>query len=102
MAFDFDFASLIFSQETRRLRIETNLDDGHLLLRRLHCVEGVSQLFRLDLDLLSPNGEIKPQDIVGDKVGVIVQPDNEPKRFFLWLCEKLSIRGTGETRALCL
>lgn len=82
MAIDFDFASLIFSQETRHLRIKTNLDDAQLLLRRLQCVEGVSQLFRLDLDLLSPNGEIKPHDIVGDKVGIIVQPEGESKRFF--------------------
>lgn len=82
MAIDFDLSSLLFSQETRHLRIESSLEDGPLLLRRLHCVEGISQLFQLDLDLLSPNGEIKPQDIVGDKVGIIVQPEGEPERFF--------------------
>ena len=81
MAIDFNFFNA-FTQETRHLRIQTSLGDNQLLLRRFHCVEGISRLCQFDLDLLSPSGEIKPQDIVGDKVSITVQPENEPERFF--------------------
>lgn len=81
MAIDFTPASE-FTQETRHLRIHTGLEDDLLLLRRFHCVEGISRLFHFDLDLLSPSGEIKPEDIVGDNVSITIHPENEPQRFF--------------------
>src|SRR5690606_15682519 len=81
VAIDFNFTNA-FTQEARHLRIQTGLADDLLLLRRFHCVEGISRLFQFELDLLSPSGDIKPQDIVGDNVSITVQPENEPPRFF--------------------
>ena len=81
MSIDFSFAN-IFTQDTHHLRIRSSLGEGQLLLRRFNCMEGLSRLFQVELDLLSPNGEIKPHDIVGDSISITIQPDNKPKRFF--------------------
>lgn len=81
VAIDFSFAN-IFTQDAHHLRIQSSLGDNQFLLRRFNCVEGLSRLFQVELDLLSPNGEIRPQDIVGEALGVIIQPEGKPKRFF--------------------
>lgn len=69
-----------YTQENRRLRIETGLGEDELLLRRFHGVEGISQLFHFDLDLLSHNGTISPQDIVGENVAIIIESDDDKPR----------------------
>jgi type VI secretion system secreted protein VgrG len=71
-----------FIQGTRHLRVQTGLGDDVLLLRRFSGVEGMSRLFHFDLDLLSHNGSINPQDIVGDNISICIQPEGEPQRFF--------------------
>ncbi|WP_187409785.1 type VI secretion system tip protein VgrG [Saccharophagus sp. K07] len=81
MAIDFTPAKF-FTQETRHLRVQSNLGTNALLLRRFSGVEGISRLFHLELDLLSHNGAIKPQDIVGDKIGITIEPEGESKRVF--------------------
>lgn len=81
MAIDF-IPSGEFTQETRHLKIQTGLADDLLLLRRFQGTEGISQLFQFELDLLSHNGQINPQDIVGDNVSISIAPEGEEQRFF--------------------
>lgn len=66
-----------FTQENRRLRIETGLGKDELLLSRFHGVEGISQLFQFELDLLSHQATISPQDIVGENVAIILESDDD-------------------------
>ncbi len=81
MAIDFNLGK-VFTQETRHLRIQTGLDEDLLLLRRFQGVEGISRLFHFELDLLSHDGQIKPQDIVGDNVSITIEPQGEGPRAF--------------------
>lgn len=81
MAIDFNLGK-VFTQETRHLRIHTGLDEDLLLLRRFQGVEGISRLFQFELDLLSHDGQIKPQDIVGDNVSITIEPEGEGPRSF--------------------
>lgn len=71
-----------FTQETRHLKIQTGLAADVLLLRRFQGTEGISRLFQFELDLLSHNGQINPQDIVGDNVTITLAPEGEAPRFF--------------------
>lgn len=98
MAIDFTPANP-FTQETRHLRIQTGLDEDLLLLRRFSGVEGFSRLFHFDLDLLSPSGTIKPQDIVGDNVSITIEPENQEPRFFNGFVKSFQYTGL-ETRGL--
>lgn len=71
-----------YTQEARRLQVFTGLGDDELLLRRLNGVEGISRLFRFELDLLSHNGNIDPTKIVGENVGIALSSDDENVRLF--------------------
>lgn len=66
-----------FTQENRRLRVETGLGEDELLLRQFHGTEGISRLFQFELDLLSHNGGIAPEDIVGENIAIILQSDDD-------------------------
>lgn len=81
MAIDFTPSSL-FTQESRHLRVQSGLGNDVLLLRRFGGVEGLSRLFHFELDLLSHNGAIKPQDIVGDNISICIEPEGQSQRFF--------------------
>ena len=56
------------TQETHRISISTPLGKDVLLLRGFSGSEAISQLFHLDLDLLSENDSIKFPDVVGTNV----------------------------------
>lgn len=81
-----------FTQETRHLKIQTGLADDLLLLRRFQGTEGISQLFQFELDLLSHNGQINPQDIVGDNVSISIAPEGEEPRFSTALLKHFNTR----------
>jgi type VI secretion system secreted protein VgrG len=73
----------MFIQENRLLSIETPLGPNKLLMRALTGHEGISQLFQFQLDLLSEDGNINFDQIVGQNVNVDIKlADNETKRYF--------------------
>src|SRR5579864_7397525 len=66
-------ATVGFTQTDRALRIDTPLGPDTLLLRSFSGQEGVSQLFRFQLELLSEDDAISFDDIVGKNVTVHIQ-----------------------------
>jgi type VI secretion system secreted protein VgrG len=62
-----------YTQAGRALRIATPLGDDTLLLRSITGSEGLSQLFRFQLDLLSEDDSIALPDLVGKPVSVYLQ-----------------------------
>jgi type VI secretion system secreted protein VgrG len=59
---------MAIAQVHRRIAISTPLGKDVLLLRGFTGSEAISQLFHFDLDLLSENGSIALQDLVGKSV----------------------------------
>ncbi len=65
-----------FTQEGGLFKIDTPLGTDVLLLRGFHGSEGISRLFRFQLDLLSENSSIAFSDIIGKNVTIsLLQPD---------------------------
>ena len=68
------------SQDNRLLSIESPLGKDELLLVSCTGSEYISDIFEYQLDLLSSNLEIKPQDIVGQQVTIKI---NTPENRFI-------------------
>ena len=63
---------MIYTQENRYIAIDTPLGEDVLLLRGFTGSEGISRLFRFDLDLLSEKASIPFNDIVGQNVTITI------------------------------
>jgi type VI secretion system secreted protein VgrG len=70
-----------FTQENRLIAINTALGQNALLLQSFTGHEGISQLFRFDLELLSENDLISFHDIVGTNATVTVKTAGDPRYF---------------------
>ena len=70
------------TQENRLIAIDTPLGPDVLLLRGFTGHESISRLFNFELDLLSPDPEIKFEEIIGQKVTIRVRLGKEKERFF--------------------
>jgi type VI secretion system secreted protein VgrG len=71
-----------YTQENRLIAVDTPLGADVLLLQGLTGNEGVSRLFRFDLDLLSEKNSISFKDVVGQNVTIrITLGDNTPRYF---------------------
>ena len=65
-----------YTQEGGLIKIDTPLGKDVLLLRGFQGSEGISRLFRFELDLLSENSSISFPDIIGKNVTIsLKQPD---------------------------
>ncbi|RYE27886.1 MAG: type VI secretion system tip protein VgrG, partial [Sphingobacteriales bacterium] len=69
------------TQDNRCMRIETSLGKDALLLRRLRATEGFSQLFNIEVDLLSYEENIKADAIVGEHAAIFIGNDGYEPRF---------------------
>ena len=83
------------TQEGRLLSLTTPLEYDHLLIKRiLVFFEGLSQLFRFELEMLhdvreEPGDEptlIDPKKLLGQKMTVAVQQGDGAERFFNGIC----------------
>ena len=81
------------TQEGRLLRVTTPLADDFLLIKRIRASEGLSQLFRFDLELLHEETEIgheptlvDPQSILGQQIVVSVSQPDHVTRYFNGIC----------------
>jgi type VI secretion system secreted protein VgrG len=71
------------TQDTRLCQIRTTLAGANtLLVGRLSATEAVSRLFQVELDLLSPRRDIRPEELLGEQVVVSLELNNGQKRFF--------------------
>lgn len=73
-------AGMQYTQNNRFLRIETGLGKDALLLRRMRGSESFSQLFCVELELLSYEENINPADIVGDHVALFIDASSNKPR----------------------
>ena len=71
-----------FTQENRLIAIDTPLGENALLLQGLMGNEGISRLFRFNLELLSTNNSISFDDIVGQNVTISVTLADQTLRYF--------------------
>ena len=70
------------SQANRNLAIATPLGEDVLLLERINGREEMSRLFDFELDMLSTDDAISPQDIVGKNVTFVVDQLSDSPRYF--------------------
>lgn len=73
---------MAYTQENRLIAINTPLGTDALLLQGLTGNEGISRLFRFDLDLLSEKSSISFKDIVGQNVTIRITLGDNTHRFF--------------------
>lgn len=86
------------TQENRQISISTPLGPDVLLLRDFRGNEGISTLFRFELELLSETHDIDFQQIIGEKVTVTVELSNGNKRYFNGIISMFSqLRSHAET-----
>ena len=83
------------TQDNRLLAITTPAGKDVLLLNSLSGVEGISEPFRFDLELVSEvetgnPGKVKPHDLVGQPFTIKIALENEKVRYISGLCESFS------------
>jgi len=82
------------TQENRLISIATPLAKDELLLTSFQGSEHISALFEFQLDVLSSNLSVSPQELVGKQITVTIQ--NEQKRVFHGYVNRFSF---GEVKA---
>lgn len=85
-----------FTQETRRLALETPLGKDALLLNGFTGQEDMSRLFSYDLDLMSEKDTIAAKDIVGKNVTFWVEFADGTPRHFNGFVSRFSYLGKGD------
>lgn len=73
---------MLHTQDTRFCRVQGPLGPNDLLVGRLSASEAVSRLFQIELDLLSPRGDIKSTDLLGKPLQIELELNTGQKRFF--------------------
>jgi type VI secretion system secreted protein VgrG len=74
---------LPYTQENRLIKLDTPLGDDVLLLQGLTGREGISQIFKFDLDVLSDQNSIDFKTIIGQKVTIrVLLSDGSNERYF--------------------
>src|SRR5882724_7854021 len=85
-----------YTQENRLIAIDTPLGDDVLLLQGFSGREGISQLFKFNLDLLSEKNNISFKDIVGKRVTItVLLSDGSKKRFFNGFVSRFAQAGSA-------
>jgi type VI secretion system secreted protein VgrG len=67
--------------DTRHVYLLSSLPPDQLLLQRVRGYEELGRLFQFDLELLSPDPELKIDDLLGDKMTVVLDAMGEPRYF---------------------
>ena len=87
-----------FAQTNRLLTFTSPLGKDVLLPERISGVEGISELFRYEVDLVAkPSTTIDPKQIVGKKVCVAIQADAAAtQRYFNGIVASFEMKGGDE------
>ncbi|PUA28484.1 MAG: hypothetical protein B0W54_18750 [Cellvibrio sp. 79] len=72
-------AAIKYTQDNRSMRVETGLGKDVFLLRRVQATEFFSKLFTINIDLLSYEANIRPEDIVGNHMALFLGLDGNPR-----------------------
>jgi type VI secretion system secreted protein VgrG len=84
------------SQENRLIALDTPLGEDVLLLQGFTGHEGISQLFKFDLDLLSSNNAIEFKDIIGQRVTIrVLLSDGSSERYFNGFVSRFAQSGSS-------
>jgi type VI secretion system secreted protein VgrG len=84
---------MAYTQENRFIAIDTPLGDDVLLLRGFTGYEGMSRLFRFDLDLLSEDTAVPFADIVGQNVTLTIAMADGSTRYFNGFISRFAQKG---------
>lgn len=86
-----------YTQDERLIAIDTPLGKDVLLLSGFRGAEGLSCLYRFELDLLSENHKISFEDIIGKPASISIGLADGDKRYFHGLIARFSQgRGGGD------
>ena len=85
---------MAYSQEDRICVLDTPLGENVLILTSMSAVESVSELFRLQLGLVSHEGEIDFEKIIGKSVTVDLNVGDGSSRSFNGIVSRFSQGGT--------
>ncbi len=80
-------------QEARPVEVTSPLGDDVLLFNRMTATEEIGRLFRVELDLLSKEPDIKFDDILGQKVTVRLALPEDKERYFNGFVSRFSQEG---------
>jgi len=87
-----------FTQAGRPLSVTTPLGADKLLLVGLRAFEGISALFRFELDLLAENGTAVPFDaLLGQRVTAALQTSSRESRYFSGFVARVSQGSRDQT-----
>lgn len=90
---------MAISQATRLLQVFTPFEENHLVMKRLHASEGLSQLFRYELELIHEEQKgykatlINPKDILGKPIVVQVGWRDNVHRYFTGIVSEFTNLG---------
>jgi len=70
------------TQQYRGIELTTPLGPDQLLIRDMSATEELGRLFVIDITLLSPSGDIRFEDLLGQDVTVRVDLPHDRKRYF--------------------
>src|SRR5271157_98516 len=85
-----------FTQEGGLFKIDTPLGTDVLLLRGFQGSEGISRLFRFQLDLLSENSSIAFSDIIGKNVTISLLQQDGSYRYINGIINRFAQHATEE------
>ena len=85
-----------YTQEGGLFKIDTPLGRDVLLLRGFTGTEGISRLFRFELDLLSENSSISFSDIVGKNVTISLKQPDGSYRYLNGIISRFAQHATEE------
>src|SRR5678815_2560631 len=77
------------TQANRFVAVETPLGPDALIVRSVSCSERISRLFQIDLDLISEDGEITFEDLIGEKATIRLEAAKDQTRYFNGIISRL-------------
>lgn len=83
------------TQRNRFAAIQTSLGEDVLLLRNFSMQEHLSEVFHIDLDLLSENGSISFESIMGQPASIRLSLAGNEKRYFHGIVSRFSQTGSS-------
>lgn len=90
-------SSSFVQSDSGLFKIETPLGENKLLLKGFRGSEGISRLFRFELDLLSEDNGISFTDIIGKNVTITVKLADGSPRYFNGVINRFGQGGSDET-----
>ncbi len=85
-----------YTQDYRRIAVETPLGKDAVLLAAFAGREEISRLFRFELDLFTELDAIAPKDLIGKNVTIVYRRSSDEERFFNGFVSRITYRGVTD------